>query len=127
MGQQRGNVPIGAWGGYTYGRRTSEHVRKPYIQVGWYGFSGDDPRTTGRIEGWDPLFSRWPKWSELYIYSQMRETGVGYWTNSSMWQGEAGFSPQKTFSSGGQPIGWTPSIPTRRAIPALTAAARRAV
>ena len=55
--------------------------------------SGDDPATKGRDEGFDPLFSRWPKWSEMYIYSQFREKGVGYWTNLAMAQAEAAFSP----------------------------------
>jgi hypothetical protein len=57
--------------------------------------SGDDPSTPGRIEGWNPLFSRWPKWSELYIYSQFREKGVAYWTNTNMWQAEVGLAPLK--------------------------------
>ena len=30
--------------------------------------SGDDP-ATARMEGWDPIFSRWPKWNESYIYT----------------------------------------------------------
>jgi hypothetical protein len=68
---------------------------RPYVQAGWWGFSGDDPKTANRVEGWDPLFSRFPKWSELYIYSQVREKGVGYWTNMGMWQGEVGFAPAK--------------------------------
>ena len=29
-----------------------------------------------------PVFSRWPEWSELYIYTQIAEgRGVAYWTN----------------------------------------------
>ncbi|NTV74553.1 MAG: hypothetical protein HGA66_10140, partial [Holophaga sp.] len=43
--------------------------------------------------GWDPLFSRWPKWSELYIYSQPAEKGVGYWTNTGMVEAEVRVSP----------------------------------
>ena len=62
--------------------------------LGGIFLSGDDPATSD-WEGWDPAFSRWPKWSELYIYSQVRERGVGYWTNLGMWQAETGFSPRK--------------------------------
>ncbi len=36
-------------------------------------------------EGWDPIFSRWPKWSELYLYTQTQEQGVAYWTNIRMY------------------------------------------
>jgi hypothetical protein len=52
--------------------------------------SGDDAGTT-RQEGWNPIFSRWPKWSELYIYTQTQEQGVAYWTNVRM------FSPGLTW------------------------------
>lgn len=88
-GRQHPGVPIAAWGGYSYVKRTFGGRFKPYVLGGWWGFSGDNPRT-GTIENFDPLFARWPKWSELYIYSQWKEKGVGYWTNTGMWQGEAG-------------------------------------
>ncbi len=44
--------------------------------------SGDDPATS-RMEGWDPIFSRWPKWSESYIYAFTRESRPSYWSNLS--------------------------------------------
>lgn len=44
--------------------------------------SGDDP-STARTEGWDPIFSRWPKWSESYIYAYTRESRPSYWSNLS--------------------------------------------
>ncbi len=44
--------------------------------------SGDDP-ATARMEGWDPIFSRWPKWSESYIYTFTRESRQSYWSNLS--------------------------------------------
>jgi hypothetical protein len=37
--------------------------------------SGDDPKTTGHDEMFDILWGRWPRWSELYIYSYIEETG----------------------------------------------------
>jgi hypothetical protein len=36
--------------------------------------SGDDPTTTDRDEMFDVLWGRWPRWSELYIYSYIYET-----------------------------------------------------
>jgi len=36
--------------------------------------SGDDPGTTGRDEMFDVLWGRWPRFSELYIYSYPMET-----------------------------------------------------
>lgn len=94
-GAQHPDVAIRAWGGYGYLKKQFNTGWKPYVLGGWWGFAGDDPKTTGTYEGWDPLFSRWPKWSELYLYSQWKEIGVGYTTNTSMWQGEAGIAPRK--------------------------------
>ena len=95
-GAQHPGIPIRGWGGYSYLKRSfNENKWKPYLQAGYWAMSGDDPKTTDRIEGWDPMFGRFPKWSELYIYSQVPEYGVAYWTNTNMWQGEVGFTPHK--------------------------------
>jgi hypothetical protein len=42
--------------------------------VGEY-LTGDDPGTVGTDEMFDVLWGRWPRWSELYIYSYIPETG----------------------------------------------------
>jgi len=36
--------------------------------------SGDDPNTKDKDEMFDVLWGRWPRWSELYIYSYINET-----------------------------------------------------
>lgn len=73
-----------AWGGYFHldynsGRR---RLPLPKFSLGSIYLSGDDA-ATDRMEGWDPLFSRWPKWSESYIYTLINEQGgrVAYWSN----------------------------------------------
>jgi hypothetical protein len=76
---------IRAWGAQAKVTRTFEHPLRPEVTLGWVGLSGDDPATPTR-EGWDPLFSRWPKWSELYVYSQVLEAGVASWSNLRMWE-----------------------------------------
>ena len=48
--------------------------------VGGILLSGDDPATAA-MEGWDPIFSRWPKWSESYVYAFTRESRPSYWSN----------------------------------------------
>jgi hypothetical protein len=59
---------------------------KPAFEVGYTYLSGDDP-STSKVEGWDPLWSRWPWMSELYVLSYGVETGiVGYWTNLQLAQ-----------------------------------------
>jgi hypothetical protein len=52
--------------------------------------SGDDPATAG-MEGWDPIFSRWPKWSESYIYTFTRESRPSYWSNLSSFYAQLAF------------------------------------
>jgi hypothetical protein len=51
------------------------------VHVGYEYLSGDDPQTTGVNEGFDPLWGRWPQWSELYLYNMAVETRVGEYTN----------------------------------------------
>jgi len=92
-GGQHPDTPIRAMGGYAYVKKTFTHDWKPTAQFGYWGFSGDDPATPEN-ENWDPLFNRWPKWSELYIYSQWPEKGLAYWTNTRMWQAEATVAPR---------------------------------
>jgi hypothetical protein len=83
-----------AWGGQASVRRTFACAMKPSLLLGWTGLSGDDPATEAD-EGWDPLFSRWPRWSDLYIYTLASERGAAYWTNLSMWQAEFRATPRE--------------------------------
>jgi hypothetical protein len=76
---------IGAYGGYANVAYTLPE-NKGVVTGGINVLSGDDPETAD-IEGWNPIFSRWPKWSELYIYSHTAENiggarTVAYWTNT---------------------------------------------
>lgn len=80
------NNSISAYGGYANLGYTLIPAKKGVITAGINALSGDDPNTAD-IEGWNPIFSRWPKWSELYIYSQTIENidgarKVAYWTNT---------------------------------------------
>lgn len=88
---------IRAWGGQGRLTRTFAGELKPEVSLGWVGLSGDDPATATR-EGWDPLFSRWPKWSEAYIYSQVPEVGVATWTNLRMWEATVQARPSKALA-----------------------------
>ncbi|VGO18447.1 alginate export family protein [Pontiella sulfatireligans] len=55
---------------------------KASVGLGWYHLSGDDP-SSSTDEGWNPLWARWPQYSELYVYSYDTE-GAGRWSNVSM-------------------------------------------
>ena len=94
-GHQRTDQNIRAWGGYSYLKRTFGAQNRHSASFGYWAMSGSDPANPGTIGNWDPLFARWPKWSEGYIYTQFKELGVAYWTNIGMWQGEAVFVPWK--------------------------------
>ena len=57
---------------------------KTKASVGLYLLSGDDPGTADD-EAWTPAFSRWPQYSELYIYSFATHPGsVADWQNVMM-------------------------------------------
>lgn len=68
-------------GGYTYITYKFPSIKfLDNIKAGFVYLEGDNSATS-KNEGWDPLFSRWPKWSESYIYTLIEENGVGYWSN----------------------------------------------
>lgn len=79
-----GDYSRNAFGGYYHLDYISDfHFPGPsLITFGGIFLSGDNP-ITSKIEGWDPLFSRWPKWSEAYIYTLIPEYNgkVAYWSN----------------------------------------------
>ncbi len=77
----RGDDARRGLGGYAHGTYDFPGAMKPALTAGVVYLSGDDPGTR-EYEGWNPLYSRWPKWSELYIYTLARhEHGVAYWDN----------------------------------------------
>ena len=62
--------------------------QKACLGVGWYHLSED----------WNPLFARWPQYSELYVYSY-DTTGAGQWKNVSMPHIDFSISPMKNLKS----------------------------
>lgn len=72
-----------AYGGYLRFEYTLQNI--PFAQrlsLGSFYLSGDDPETS-KTEGWEPLWGRFPKWSESYIYTLIVENKgkVAYWSN----------------------------------------------
>jgi hypothetical protein len=53
---------------------------KNQVRLSFEHLSGDDPGT-GRIEQFDPLWGRWPQWSELWVYHDLQEYRVAETTN----------------------------------------------
>jgi len=76
-----GRSAYGAIAHFDYDLADALGFLKSFV-LGGILLSGDDP-ATARAEGWDPIFSRWPKWSESYIYTLTREGRSAYWSNLS--------------------------------------------
>ncbi len=62
--------------------------QKACLGVGWYHLSED----------WNPVFARWPQYSELYVYSY-DTTGAGQWKNVSMPHIDFSISPMKNYKA----------------------------
>ncbi len=98
---EREQAPIRAWGGHArLSRRLGDSGASGHrATLGVVSLSGDNPQTAS-WEGWNPLFSRWPKWSEAYIYTLIPEQAgrPAYWTNfTSVHAGlELGLAPGST-------------------------------
>jgi hypothetical protein len=75
---------------YLWKNKTNQRVH-----FGYEYLSGDDPATAGTNEGFDPLWGRWPQWSELMLYNLSRETRVGEWSNFHRLDFGWGCSPTK--------------------------------
>jgi len=56
--------------------------------------SGDDP-DTDTIEEFDPLWGRWPQWSDLIVYTYAPETRIAYVTNLHRLGAGWSFNPTK--------------------------------
>jgi len=85
------------YGGYLFLDRVFKDAKwSPKASIGYLYLSGDD-QSTNKNEGWDPLFSRWPWMSELYVLTNITETGTGpgYWTNLNMLRMELALKPTK--------------------------------
>lgn len=91
-----GDFDRAALGGYvylTYKTKGGKSYLPVDISLGGIYLSGDDSETEA-VEAWDPLFSRWPKWSESYIYTLIVENKgkVAYWSNFASIFAKANFN-----------------------------------
>jgi hypothetical protein len=96
LGRQDPDRDVRAWALQGSVRKGFASARlRQAVMLGWVALSGDDPATAAN-EAWDPLFSRWPKWSELVLYTLAVERGAGYWTNLSMGIAEVRSAPVRS-------------------------------
>ena len=97
---KRGDVDRQAFGGYGYVQyrpawKTPCACLPSLLAAGVIFLSGDDTETDN-WEGWDPMFGRWPKWSDSYIYAEVKEDAVAWWTNLLSINAEVRFLPSSS-------------------------------
>lgn len=90
------NIDRSGLGGYfNAGYKFKDACMTPEVSAGIYYLSGDDP-STNKNEAWDPLFSRWPWLSELYIFTLAKESKiVAYWSNLQAYRASVKFNITK--------------------------------
>ena len=99
-----GNSTAGYMGyaGLTY-KPLVDSTAKPYFTGSLYYLSGDKDRGADDNDtAWDPLWARWPQFSEMYVYNF--NYGAGYWSNLLYPSVETGvgFAPgHKVYASAG--------------------------
>jgi hypothetical protein len=94
LGRQAGGAVIRAWASALHVSRRLASPWSPTVHLGLTALSGDSAATRA-VEGWDPVLSRWPKWSEAFVNTLGPETGVSYWSNIALWQAELLLAPSK--------------------------------
>lgn len=95
-----GDHSMTAYGGYLHGTYTlTDCPIKPALTLEYVYLSGDDPDSRS-YSGWDPILARWPKWSELYIYSLVPEKDIAYWSNMQIYRAKLSLKPVDKLSIG---------------------------
>lgn len=84
-----------AVGGYGFIDRDFKSLPfAPVLSAGYVYLSGDN-KNTDTNEGWNPLFCRFPIWSEIVPQVYQSESGNSYWTNLQMYRTQALFQLTK--------------------------------
>lgn len=80
-GEYKNGRDKNAFGGYSFFVKDFKNLKfSPSLEIGYVYLSGDDP-STQKDESWDPVFSRWPWLSELYLYYFVNDGEIAKWTN----------------------------------------------
>ncbi|UCD85181.1 MAG: alginate export family protein [Deltaproteobacteria bacterium] len=89
-----------AWGWYGHASYQPDLPFKPLFKLGCYMTSGDDRGTSDTYEQWDSFYSEWPKYSELYLYTNQDhfsyeglDTEEGAWGNMLILEAKASVEP----------------------------------
>lgn len=80
---ERGDANISAYMVDAFAVQQLPGSIKPAVDAGVYYLSGDKKGTT-TDEAWDPLWARYPQFSELYVYAYDNDPLAGGWNNLCM-------------------------------------------
>lgn len=78
---RRNRQDVRAFGLNSRGTYFFRDAFKNQIRLTYEYLSGDNPNSDTRNEAFDPLWGRWPQWSEMYIYTVAGETRPAEMTN----------------------------------------------
>lgn len=117
FGTQGTDTNVKAWALAFGAERRLNGGWKPTLRTAYTALSGDSPDTT-TVEGWDPLVSRWPMYSDAFLYSLGPEAGNAYWTNLKFFKAELALTPSNKSAfrmtyywlSAFHPVPWSPEI-----------------
>jgi len=79
----RGDADINAYMADAFVVQQLPGSMKPAVDAGVYYLSGDR-KSTQDEEGWDPLWARYPQYSELYVYAYDSDMLAAGWNNLCM-------------------------------------------
>lgn len=85
---------LDAWGAKAKITYAFNDEWKNELCAGYEYLSGDD-NDTRDDEGFDPLWGEWPQWSELYVYTYLRENAIGETNNLQRFTVGHSFKPHK--------------------------------
>jgi hypothetical protein len=77
---RRNDAELSAWGTLNRLSYRFNDKYKNELRLNYEFLSGDNPNNA-RNTAFDPLWGRWPQWSDLLIYTVSNETRVSEWTN----------------------------------------------
>ena len=89
---ERGDANISAYMVDAFAVQQLPGSMKPAVDAGVYYLSGDK-KGTKTDEAWDPLWARYPQYSELYVYGYDSDALAAGWNNLCMPHAGLTFSP----------------------------------
>ncbi|MCK5707268.1 MAG: hypothetical protein KAI43_06405 [Candidatus Aureabacteria bacterium] len=91
------DVNTGLAGEITLTYKPIDMKYSPKFKFSYIYLPGEDT-TTADSEAWDPVYGRWPRFSELYIYTYVQETHVATVDNIQLYTLSCGLVPTEKLS-----------------------------